>query len=234
VIELTERDRSFMDGLRRFRVMSKPIIQDTYCEGSADAAKKLVARLKDFVASEPFAGNRKYYRLTPAGARLVGAPEEVGRPLGPQALAKALGVLKFCLPGSARRFRYTRPEFIQDFPEFVEELLGKDYYSDYYLDDDGVRVRFGRIVVDLGGDYQRLLQKCRGYIKRGFRTPGFRELLDGELFALAIVVSNVQKRQAIEDAVHKDPIRAWLRIEVVSELGELLLGGKDDVPKCSD
>jgi hypothetical protein len=36
------------------------------------------------------------------------------------------------------------------------------------------------------------------------------------------VVPSDEKRQGIKDALKQRPLRAWLRIEVVSELGQLI------------
>jgi hypothetical protein len=215
-IELTERDRAVLDHIRRYRITVSRTLQEQFCDRSENAAKKLVARLRDYVASETLVGNSVYYRLTPLGARLLGAPEEIAQPLGVQALPRAFGVLAFCCNGQTQRWRYTRPEFGEDFPELAEEMLKNDYYLDFYMDSDGMTVRLGHILVDLGGSCEQILKKCRGRIRRYQRT------IPAELFAIAIVVPSDEKRQGIKDALKQRPLRAWLRIEVVPELGQLI------------
>jgi hypothetical protein len=225
-MHLTERDQEFLDReIRAFRIVTKQHVRD-FCGGSDDAAKKLLGRLKDYVAPQPFVANKKVYGPTALTARLFGAPEEIANPVGEQALATVIGVSGFCHQGAAARPRYTRREFKEDFPpDWVEEHLGKDYYSDFYLDREGKRVRLGRIAVDLGGDCQRFVRKYRGRIRQWKRSEGLGEVIRSGLFALAIVVPNEPKRQAIEDAIREQPLGVWVRVEVVSELGELLMGG---------
>src|SRR5262245_3568894 len=116
MVAITERERSAMELLRRQRVATAEVITAHVCDNSESAAKKLIARLQPFIASDPLGPKTKYYRLTPAGAKHLGAPEEIARPLGPQALPKALGILDFCYGESTHRMRYTRQEFIDDFP----------------------------------------------------------------------------------------------------------------------
>ncbi len=222
--ELTDRRQMALEHIRRFRISSAQVLQERFCGGSENVLKKLLAGLREFVASETLFGKYVYYRLTPAGARLMGAPEEIGRPLGAQALPKAFGIFAFCCLGPVSRWRYTRPEFAEDFPELTEELMGDDYYLDFYLDHDGQTVRFGHLIVDLGSDYQKLLQKCRGRVRRGLRTPVLSEIIANDLFAIAVVVPNEEKRRAIEEALKRQPLRAWIRIEVVAQLGQLLAG----------
>ena len=121
--ELTERDRSILNHLRRYRLDTAKGLAKGFCDGSADAVKKIAQRLQDYIASEPLYGKTVYYRLTAGGARLVGAPEEAARPLGHQALPKAFGILAFCCHGPVKRERYTRAEFLEDLPELAEHVI---------------------------------------------------------------------------------------------------------------
>jgi hypothetical protein len=145
-ISLTGRDREYLGFHRRYRI-STPTINVELCGGSESAAKKLPLWLKEYIASEPLGGS-VYYRPTPAGARLMGIPDELGRPLGPQALPKALAIAGFCLGKTTQRSRYLRSEFIEDLPEISSELLSNDFHTDFFLDHDGKQARLGQIVVD--------------------------------------------------------------------------------------
>ncbi len=168
-----------------------------------------------------------YYRLTPAGAKQLGAPEEISRPLGPQALPKALGILDFCCSGSDQRQRYTRQEFVDDFPELTKALLGRDYHTDFFLDFDGEQARFGQIVVDLGGDYKKLISKCRGKLREYLEVPELRDIISDGLFTIAFVVAEEEKAQAIRLAIKQKPLRARVLVETSSELRKcpIQLGG---------
>jgi len=180
-ISLSDRQKLYLELLKRQRVSTSEI-NIKVSEGSESIAKKLILSLKDLVASDPLGPKSVYYRLTLLGAKLIGAPEEIAKPLGPQALPKALGILGFCISGSPTRERYLRHEFQNDFPELAKELLAKDYHTDFFLDHDGEQARLGQIVVDQGGDYRKLISKCRVKLREYLEVPGLRDIVaDGLL-----------------------------------------------------
>lgn len=207
-----------MELLRRQRVATAEIITSQICDDSESAAKKLIARLRPFVTSDPLGTKTVYYRLTPAGAKQLGAPEEIARPLGPQALPKSLGILDFCCGGPEQRMRYTRQEFIDDFPELTKDLLGKDYHTDFFLDFDGEQTRFGQIQVDLGGDYKKLISKCRVKLREYLDLPNIRDIIADGLFTFAIVVAEEEKARAIRLALKQKPLKARVLVETSAEL----------------
>jgi hypothetical protein len=132
--KLTERDRAVLEHVRRHRITTARVVKELFCGGSENASKKLLQRLKDYLVSEPLYGKAVYYRMSPAAAKLVAAPPEIADPLGPQALPEALGILMFCCRGKTRRWRYNNSEFGEDFPELKDDLAGRRYHLNYYLD----------------------------------------------------------------------------------------------------
>jgi len=142
-------------------------------------------------------------------------------------LPKALGILDFCCGGSELRKRYLRQEFLEDFPELAEELLGKDYHTDFYLDSDGEQARLGQIVVDLGGDYKKLISKCRVRLREYLDLPHIRDIVSDGLFTFAIVVAEEEKAQAIRLALKQKPLKARVLVETSAELRKcpIQLGG---------
>lgn len=228
-VNLNERDRGFLEILRRYQVSTPATNMVAICDNSESAAKKLILRLKDYVASDPLSAKSVYYRPTPAGAKLIGAPEEFARPLGPQALPKALGILGFCCSGAVKRERYLRKEFLDDFPELKDDLLGKDYKTDFFLDNDGEQARLGQIFVDQGGDYRKLISKCRMRLREYLDLPHIRDIVSDGLFTVAIVVAEPEKASAIELALKEKPLRARTIVETSSELQKcpIQIGGTE-------
>jgi hypothetical protein len=214
--------------LRRFRILTAALITALICGGSENAAKKLILRSRDYVASDPLGPKTVYYRFTPAGAKLIGAPEEIARPLGPQALPKMLGILGFC-SAAPNRERYTRQEFIDDFPELAKYLLGKDYHTDFFLDFDGQNARLGQIVVDLGGDYKKQISKCRVRLREYLDIAGIRDIVADGLFTFAIIVAEEEKAQAIRQALKEKPLRSRVIVETSAELQKcpIQIGGAE-------
>jgi hypothetical protein len=217
-LAFNERERAALELIRRQRVATASILTAEVCGGSENICKKVLMRLENYVASEPLGPKTKYYRLTAPGAKQLGAPEEIARPLGPQALPKAVGILGFCRGGSVKRERYTRQEFIDDFPELVTELLGRDYHTDFFLDHDGTHARLGQICVDLGGDCKKLVSKCRVKLREYLDVPNIRDIVAEGLFTWAIVVAEEEKAQAIRLLLNQNPLRARVIVESSTEL----------------
>jgi hypothetical protein len=217
--------------LLRYRITTSGIIISEICNGSEGAAKKLIARSRDWVTSYPLGSKSVFYSMTPAGAKLIGAPEEIARQPGPQATPKALAIVDWCCSGSEKRRRYTRPEFQEDFPEMAKDLLGKDYHTDFFLDFDGSHARLGQFVVDLGGDYRKLISKCRVRLREYLDVPNVRDIVADGLFTFAIVVAEEEKAQAIRIAVKERPLRARVIVETSAELRkypiQFQLGGQE-------
>lgn len=223
-MQLTVRDKGLLEIFRRHRFVAKSVLLRLF-EGSESALHKWVKRCSAYVASEsPFSGFT-YYRLTATGARFLGVPEEAAKSPNVQGLQRAIGVLFFCFASEPPRWRYTRPDFSEDFPEVAQELHAEElYFLDFCLDVSD-EVRLGEIVVDYGGDFQRLLQKLNGRLRRYIRTcKSLRELVEAGLFCFGIVVSNEEKRRAIEDAIERKPLKAFVRVLACSEIGDVLSG----------
>jgi hypothetical protein len=225
---LSDRQRSYLEFHKRYRVSTSEISTSKFCDGSESVAKKLPLSLPDYIASDPLGQKSKYWRLTAAGAKLIGAPEEIAKPPGPQALLKALGILGFCMTGSPTRERYLRHEFQSDFPELAKDLLAKDYHTDFFLDHDGEQARLGQIVVDQGGDFRKLISKCRVKLREYLEVPGLRDIVADGLYTIAFVVAEEEKAQAIRLALKEKPLRARTLVETSSELKKCPFPGVSD------
>lgn len=215
---ITDTQRDLYEHVRVYRSSTANIITEAVCGGSENLMKKLILRSRDHIASDKLGPKGVTYRFTPAGAKLVGAPEESARPQGPQAFIKNLGILGYCCGGPTKRRRYTRPEFMEDFSDISDDLIGKDYHTDFYLDFDGTDARLGQIVVDQGGDYRKLISKCRMRLREYLDVPNVRDLVADGLFTVAIVVAEEEKAQAIRLAVKEKPLRARVVVETSAEL----------------
>jgi hypothetical protein len=220
----TERDRLFLQHLARHRVTTQDVTAKLFCNGASEPARKLLSRLDEHVSSARLYGNVRYYQLTPETARSLGVPEEAGKPLGPQALPTAIGVLGYCCGNETRRFRYTRPDFAEDFPELVEPLCGRRFYLDYCIEKDGAQARLMQIVVDLDADVGDLVEKCRERMREHLARPIVEDLVLGGLFGFALVVGELEKKRALDEAVRRRPLRAPVSVEVVDELSRLPRG----------
>lgn len=228
-VALSAVERAFLELILRYRAITLQVATAVVCGGSESVGKKLAPRLREYVASDPLGTKSVYYRFTPAGAKLMGAPEECARPLGVQALPRALGILGFCLSASTKRERYIRQEFVADFPELAKDLLARDFHTDFFLDHDGEQTRLGQIVVDQGGDFRKLISKCRVRLREYLDMDHVRDIVSDGLFTFAIVVAEEEKAQAIRSALLEKPLRARVIVETSGELQKcpIQMGGAE-------
>lgn len=220
---LQDRDQAILAHVARYRLTTLDTVQHLFFPeaASAEAAKTVLRRLRaTHLQSRPLYLRRVYYQLTAAAAQALGEPEEVANPFGPQALPRAYAVLAFCCHGPAERQRLARREFHERFPA----LSGQVPYNDYVVDPTATTPRLTRLLVDLGGAYQRLIRKCVGIIRAGHGTPGLRELLAADAFQIIILTGEVTKAQALSRGVQTHPaLRGrFVRAAVIPELAHLL------------
>ncbi|MCP5127494.1 MAG: hypothetical protein H6973_18225 [Gammaproteobacteria bacterium] len=219
---LTERDEEVLKHVARYRLTTTDALRRLFFpEAKPGGEKNIVRRLTgDYLQPQPLYGKRVYYQLTPKAAKVLGESEESATPFGPQALVRLYGVLAFCCLGKTIRPVFTRTEFIQAFSGFAQALdLGQNHF---YLDFDGKTTRLGQILVEQGGEYQRLVNKCRKLIERGRELPGFQEIINDELFVISIVLAEESKREMLLSHLRKNPLPVWCRAEVAQDLGYLM------------
>lgn len=227
-VQLQERDRKILEHVARYRLTTPEVLDRLFFAGQVEARKGVLKRLtKEHLKAEQLFLQRKYYRLSKVSARLLGIHEEAAEPLGVQAKPTQYGILSFCCSRDGQEWpRYTRPEFLKDFPEFGERCIPRnDYFLDYYVDYDGKQARLGQIHVDLIGDYQRLITTCRGMIRAGLEVEGLREVIAEGLFAIGLVTSEEEKKEKILSHLSEKPLECPIRVHVVPELRDIVRSG---------
>lgn len=222
LMELTERDYEILRHVARYRLTTTDALRRLFFADAKPGGEKNVLRrlVGDYLATQALYGKRVYYQLTPLAAKTLGEPEEITTPFGPQALVRLYGVMAFCCLGKNTKQVFTKTEFIKAFSGFSDLLdLGQTHY---YLDYDGRTTRFGQILVEQGGESQRIINKCRKIVERSREIPQLQEIIADDLFVIAIVLAEDSKRQMLMTQLQKNPLSVWCRIEAVSDLGRLL------------
>lgn len=223
-VELTDRDRSILDHLKRYRITTNEVLETRFFGGDGHDALKTVRRrlVGAFLQARPLGiGRRRYYQLTPRAARMFGEPEEVAAPLGTQALPRAYAVLVFCCLSGKRRERLHRDELREEYPELAGSSLAT--HSDLYIDEWGGKPRLARILVDYGGETAALVRKCHRFLAESRdRIAGFSNMLRQDAFTVTILTGEETKKQSIIDALTRKPLDARVRIEVIGDLTTLL------------
>lgn len=223
-IVLQDRDQAILAHVARYRLTTLETVHHLFFPeaSSQEAAKTVLRRLRGtHLQSRPLYLRRVYYQLTAVAAQALGEPEEIAKPLGPQALPRAYSVLAYCCHGPAERPRLTRAEFAERYPALAAAVP----YNDFTMEPsaEGPQ-RLVRLLVDLGGAHQRLVRKCVGIIRKGHSTPALNEMLAANTFQLTILTAEVTKAQAIGRSLQAHPALRGrtVRVAVVPEVGHLL------------
>jgi hypothetical protein len=229
--QLSSEDLALLKYVARYRLTTSealsrlPVMRSGNSNPEAVVEGTLKRLREKCLAAERLTGQKKYYRLTTEAARLIGVPEEVSKPLGPQALPKAYGILDFCqISRKNERPRYLRTELQRDYPEFWKEWLPKSssFYTDYCVDSNGREEWLSKIQVDLGGDYQRLLVTCREIVDDAKSRPGLDELIEVGCYRIALVTGEQGKKASIDQALLAKPLEVPFHVHVSAELLNLL------------
>lgn len=208
--------------LCRHRITTVPAISAAVLPGKSEKDIRAVLRAletKGLIGSRPLIAKRVYFQLTPRGAREFGQPEEVAKPLGPQALPKWFGVLAFCCLSGPQRQRITRDEFEEVFHELLADGVP---FNDYFLDGEGDATTLCRIIVDLGGDADRFIRKILHIAQSLADAPSAARLLDSDRFRFSVVTTSPHKEAALIRAAEKICPSIPVEVTVVPELLQII------------
>lgn len=169
-------------------------------------------------------GSLEYWSLTDVSSRLFGFPEEFAKPLGPQALVGHYAKLHFTSMRVPVFTRLTRANLKADFPECWEEFLpnAKAFHSDYYTAFTEKANWVGRMQVDHGGDYARLLVTSASIVDDIKAKPELNQMRKEGCLRLTIITGDENKRNAIMQALKAKALDIQTFVYVAPELLELV------------
>ena len=224
---LQDRDYEILEHIFLYHATTREILRSQFfIDSEPNAVTKVTSRLVDgrFLQRYPLPGNSSYFRLGPAGARIVGGSPKCCEPLGPQSIFEHLGILYFCLATSARRRRMSVAEIMKDLPALLQKKIESNRYA---LDasDGSNRLMFVRI--DGGGTSDHVVRKIRADIDKRISNPLCSALISRREFAIACVTYSEAKKQAIERRLAEESLICPVIIEVVPLLSDLLGGFYD-------
>jgi hypothetical protein len=211
---------AILQHLKRYRITTAEIVAAVIFEGRVGEARAALSALlsRQKIVSRPLFGKTRFYQLSNAGVREMGEPEEVAKPPGPQALPRLFGVLHFCCNNGHRR-RLTRDEYSGNLSSLHQQGLP---YLDYVIEQENDSPVLKRIVVDLGGDAERLVRKLADFVKSMADIPDALALLDEDGFSFAVVTTTPSKADAILSAAKKLGLSVTVETIVVEHLANLL------------
>ena len=207
-IQVTDRDRRILQHVARQRMTTVEAVQALFFpDNKRDAAKSTLRRLYGsppeyrFLHPEPLDARRVYYRLTPPGAKLIGAAKEAAQPLGVQARVERYALLWFfCIDRPQQRSIFDPRKFPDQFPIHGERLPRKAFYLD---EDDAGDVRLGYVLVDHRSDGRRLVRKAGQMLQRFLRRGWFDDFVKACAFELTVLTATEEKRATLLRALDR-------------------------------
>lgn len=225
---MSDRDSAILKLTWRYRLCLIEVYHRLLFSGlTPKAVERVVTRLmkEEFLQSFPLFGSKRYYTLTPIGARVLGVSEKwLERPMGPQALIQNMSILSACCLGDTPRERMTAEEFAERFPKLLAKGLGS---SRYHLDKDEGRglVRLALFLPDFQSDSRRLVRKVRREFDRRMKHPEWNRLIRSGLFLVTLLTAFPNKAEGLSRLLGREP---WPhRVEVVPSIANLLVREED-------
>lgn len=223
---LSEKQKQILEHIRVFRMTTPDIVKKLFYPDETDnAVKSHLRRLREsgHIQSAPLFHKQVYYHLNPGAARKIfdDDPRTVG-PHSPMALAETYGMLRFCCDGPTRFHKFTRKEFVEEFPELLIQNIPE---FNYYMDAAPEGKRLGHIYVDRGAKTERVVQRIQSIVGKRLRHPIWhREVLSNQncRFAMGVVTFSDEKANVIQKRLSEDIPNIRIRMKVVKELFFLL------------
>jgi hypothetical protein len=169
------------------------------------------------IVTQPLDDRRVYYQPTEAGAKLIGAPARVARPLGPISKINMYAAGWFLyVQNPGRRFRLRLDDFREQF-HLVRDRLPR---HGFYLDETRNPPRIGVILVDHKASVVHTVGKSASALEKFLRRGWFDDFIRGRRFVLTVLTSTAGKKSDIDSR---------LRLAIIDRVGERLLRFTDDV-----
>jgi hypothetical protein len=201
-LRLSDRDWKILQHVWQHRLIDFAMLHQVFFpDQQVDAVKSTLRRLCGkppryrYLHPEPLDAKRVYYRLTPRAARLLGAPFDVARPLGPQARLYRYAVAWFIhVDGRRRRTLFNPHDFHEQFPVTGHRLPR----SHFYIEDSADQPRLGYILVDHGAHVRRVVRKAVKVLGRFLYHGWFDEYIRDKAFVLTVLTFLAGKKASIE------------------------------------
>lgn len=210
-IRLGERDLAILRYLAEQHTTWFEAIHGRFYAGrSVEATRSTMRRLCGkapnfrFVRSDQIDGSRSFFRLTPRGAKVVGAPQSVTKELGRTALLRRYS-LQWFLELDAKHARWTCHP--RDYPDLFPIQGQRLPRGNFYFEETERGNMLGFAVEDYGADPRRIARRAVDTVERFLKQHWFDDLMVAGRFGLTFLVATESKAKAIELQFHRESIR---------------------------
>ncbi|MCC7334675.1 MAG: hypothetical protein IT422_06245 [Pirellulaceae bacterium] len=218
-----DRDSDILEHIARYRLTTRDVLHRLFFSDSEpNAVTKVTSRLVKhrFLNRFDLPLGRSYFVFGPNAMRIFNVAGNKSKAMGPQSLAENLGMLYFCCAQEELHERLLVREMFENFGRITGKKLK---LASFYIDQTTGTPTLSQMRVDLGGPAAHVIRKCRAYLETAASNQIFSELITHQRFMITLITSTKSKAQDLEDTLlrHTWPVR--FRVEVVPELGTLLI-----------
>jgi len=157
-----------------------------------------------FVRSDQVDGSRNFFRLTPRGAKVIGAPQAVTKPLGRTALLRRYS-LQWFLEMDSSGDRWTCHP--RDYPDLFPIQGQRLPRGNFFFEATSKGNTLGFAVEDYGADARRIARRAVDTTERFLKQHWFDDLIVAGRFELTFLVATEEKAKTIEFQFHRESLR---------------------------
>ena len=205
----------------RYRVLEAPPLRAILEATSDDAVEKSLKRLQHggWLHQIQLAGRRACYTLSRRGVLALGLSKKAQKHMGQAAVITNLAMLCFCARKKVERLT---PDEVRDaYPELDRPGL---QVGNYFSDTSVNPPRLTWILVDRGSSPPVLVRKAGNIVKKAYKFSSLMQLVQGNQFAIVILVPNERKKWLVERILVKRFFaQVNVTVDVVSDIEPLLL-----------
>lgn len=200
-VRLSPRDLKILKLTARFGLALFEVIHRLIFPGQhRDAVKSTLRRLCGqgptyrYLRPEPLDGRRVVYRLTRRGAKLLGAPLHLARPMGPQARIERLAVLLFIHGKEMPQRNLISNQKLRESFNLHGHRLPRQRF---FIEEKADQHHLGFVVVDHGAHYRRIVRKAVRFLSRFLRHGWFDDYIRNGQFTLTVLTVTELKERAL-------------------------------------
>ena len=183
-------------------MVTAEVIQRRYFpDGSLEAARSAIRRLCGepptylYLQPEPLDERRVYYRLTQAGAKLLGVSPKCAVPLKKQGKVSRYALSWFIHAEQPGKRALINPH---DFPDEFGLNAHRLPRHPFFLDETTGRTKLGIVLIDHNAHARRVVHKTLKPIGRFLRHGWFNDLIRGECFLVVVLTFSFGHKKAVE------------------------------------
>ena len=221
LLPLTVAQTPIIAAAMRYRVLASAPLREILGAPSDEAVEKSLKRLKrsGWLFQLQLPARRSAYTLSRHAVLKLGLSKKALKAMGRDAVVSNLAMLCHCAQKKVERL--TPDEVRSGIPELARPGL---QVGNFFTDATTNPPRLTWMLVDRGSSPPVLVRKAGTVVKKAYRFPSMRELMQRQQYAIVILVPNERKKWLVERILAKRFFaQVSVSVDVVPDIQDLLL-----------